>query len=183
MFLSLTRVKCRWRLKPFFSSATFSTPTMPLMLICFRFSWSVRGVAMLIRSYCCCCCWKEALLSLDPNQPDWERREVKRRDVLVFVGGTQPQVSRRSLLLGLVFIGEYKGEEGVSPSELSFTLLYFRDGGGEDTLRAGQLSWISITTFRGRPTWGEGEEETGLFWRGKTQQELKKKKKTQPATG
>ena len=48
MFLSFTRVKCRWRLKPFFSSATFSTPTIPLMLICLRFSWSVRGVAMLL---------------------------------------------------------------------------------------------------------------------------------------
>lgn len=57
MFLSFTRVKCRWRLKPFFSSATFSTPTIPLMLICLRFSWSVRGVAMLlvgqVRFSCC----------------------------------------------------------------------------------------------------------------------------------
>lgn len=63
MFLSFTRVKCRWRLKPFFSSATFSTPTIPLMLICLRFSWSVRGFAMVggqvcAKGDCSCPGWK-----------------------------------------------------------------------------------------------------------------------------
>lgn len=60
MFLSLTRVKCRWRLKPFFSSATFSSPTMPLMLICLRFSWSVRGVAMAAALAVLSCRWMES---------------------------------------------------------------------------------------------------------------------------
>lgn len=86
MFLSFTRVKCRWRLKPFFSSATFSTSTMPLMLICLRFSWSVRGLAMVPQGLRLSC-------SATSEAGRWE-------------GGT---FLRCGLLLAPLLIGECRG--------------------------------------------------------------------------
>lgn len=45
---SLTSVKCRCRLKLFRISATSPRPAMPRTLICFLFSLSVRGAAILL---------------------------------------------------------------------------------------------------------------------------------------